>query len=491
MTPTPEQQAIIDLATSTNDNILISALAGAAKTSTLVLLANALPTQTLCIAFNKRIADEMQTRLPEHCKAQTLNSLGHRTWMANIGKKAVLDTKKVYRLTRSLIDRLSNPKEKQEAFDSMSDIMKAVEAGKTCGYIPDEWHGPMTARPLMDDAEFFQWLDVEPTDLEWEMIKGVTAMSLTEGFGVNGPLTIDFSDQLLLPTVFPVSFTIPPLVMIDEAQDLSALNHAMVSKFAKRRLIAVGDECQSIYGFRGAHEESMALMEKQFNMTRMLLSISFRCPISIVEAAQWRAPHMRYPNWAKQGEVRHWAEWTAPQLPDTAVILCRNNAPLFGAAIRLLKNGRYPELVGNDIGKSLIKILKKFGDESMSQATVLAAIETWKQEKLRKSRSPAKVEDQAECLRIFARQGKNLGESLAYASDILARSGPVKLMTGHKSKGLEWPDVFILDEHLIGDEPQEKNLRYVMITRAKETLTYITSEEFLNNDEIEESADGV
>ena len=39
--PTPEQQAIIDAATNSTDNLIVMALAGAAKTSTLVMIAEA------------------------------------------------------------------------------------------------------------------------------------------------------------------------------------------------------------------------------------------------------------------------------------------------------------------------------------------------------------------------------------------------------------------------------------------------------------------
>jgi hypothetical protein len=47
----------------------------------------ALPTvQTLAIAFNKKIALEMQERLPPNCTAMTLNSLGYRTWAQALGK---------------------------------------------------------------------------------------------------------------------------------------------------------------------------------------------------------------------------------------------------------------------------------------------------------------------------------------------------------------------------------------------------------------------
>jgi superfamily I DNA/RNA helicase len=62
---------------------------------------------------------------------------------------------------------------------------------------------------------------------------------------------IDFDDQIYMPTLFGGSWPQFPLVMIDEAQDLSPINHAMLSKLVKHRLIAVGDPYQSIYGFRG------------------------------------------------------------------------------------------------------------------------------------------------------------------------------------------------------------------------------------------------
>ena len=69
----------------------IKALAGAAKTSTLVLIAKALPNvRMLCLAFNKKIATEMEARLPSNCTAMTLNSLGHRTWAECSGRRLVL-----------------------------------------------------------------------------------------------------------------------------------------------------------------------------------------------------------------------------------------------------------------------------------------------------------------------------------------------------------------------------------------------------------------
>ena len=49
-------------------------------------------------------------------------------------------------------------------------------------------------------------------------------------------------------------------------------------------------------------------------------------------------------------------------------------------------------------------------------------------------------------------------------------------MTGHKSKGLEFPLVYHLDPQIIGDSAQDKNLRYVINTRSSDTYFEIESE---------------
>lgn len=478
-TPTPEQQAIIDAARNTKDNLMVSALAGAAKTSTLVMVAEALPdVKILCLAFNKRIAVEMQERMPPNCTCQTLNSLGHRTWQQMLGRRLIVDDKKVFGILKGLIDKL--PKRDQElSYDAFSETLKAIEFGKACGYIPTGTFP--SGKGLMDDSSFFAHLDEEPTALQENLIREATIESIEQA--QQGK--IDFNDQIFMPTLFPSMFDFYPLVMVDEAQDLSALNHATLRKLVKRRLIAVGDECQAIYGFRGAHEDSMPTLQKQFDMKKLILSTSFRCPRSVVREAQWRAPHMRYPEWAVEGEVKIMGQWDVTNIPQSASIICRNNAPLFGMAIKLLKNGRYPQIIGNDIGKYLVKVMTKFSKNTkMPREEVLAAIQAWETEKAKKARNPEKVYDQGACLRIFAQQGETLGDAIAYANHLFSSQGPIQLMTGHKSKGLEFDIVFFLDQHLIrtdADESgQEKNLRYVIQTRAKQQLIYVDSEAFFD-----------
>lgn len=471
--PTPEQQAIIDAAVNTTDNLMVRALAGAAKTSTLVMIAHALPkVQILCLAFNKRIATEMQERLPSNCTAMTLNSLGHRTWSEAIGKRLIVEADKNFKIFSQLIKDL--PKyEQDQAYQDFAETLQAISAGKTCGYIPT---GHFTnAKRLMDDDDFFAWMEEAPSGLQERLIRNVTIASLNQA--IQGK--IDFDDQILMPTVFPAMFPSYPLVMVDEFQDLSALNHATLRKMVKKRIIAVGDECQSIYGFRGAHQDSMNLGQKTFKMRELILSVSFRCPQTVVKEARWRAPHMKWPEWAVEGEVKRLMEWDKDTVPETAAVICRNNAPLFSMAIKFLKNGRYPRIIGNDIGKYLIKTMKKFGKPDLPQEAVHEAIGRWTDEKLKKTRNEGKVYDQEACLRIFADQGENLGAAMAYAEHLFNSQGPIQLMTGHKAKGLEFDVVFFLDEKLVRmDDPQDQNLKYVIQTRAKKSLFYINSEDF-------------
>lgn len=473
-TPTPEQSAVIDAVTSTRGNLMVGSLAGSAKTTTLVMTAEAQPKEDiLSLAFNKRIEVEMTKRLPGNAIARTINGLCHRAWGDTIGKRLQVDTSKVYKLLKAEVDGLPSI-ERSMAYKDFSETMEMVSTGKTSGWVPDG-HFP-EAKRLLNDEDFFNSLDTMPSEQQIGLIRRVSIRSIRQGMdGV-----VDFDDQVLLAAVFSTLFPRPSLVLVDEAQDLSELNHVILKKVAKKRLIGFGDEFQSIYAFRGAHQQSMGLMQEQFNMRRLALSVSFRCPQAVVKEAWWRAPLMRWPEWATEGAVNRMDQWSTEHIPDQSAILCRNNAPLFSMAIRFMKAGRNVKLIGNDIGKGLLKIMRKFGTFDLSQGLVMVNIDNWVAEQKKKTRTPAKLHDRANCMRLFAEQGRTLGEACAYAEHLFAQDGPVQLMTGHKSKGLEYDNVFLLDRGLIRTEvhDQEKNLLYVCQTRAKQSLTYITSEGF-------------
>jgi DNA helicase II / ATP-dependent DNA helicase PcrA len=484
--PTPEQQSIIDAARLTKDNLVIEALAGAAKTTTLTMIAKALPNvPILAIAFNKRIAEEMVKRLPGNATSKTLNAVGHRAWADQIRKKLILDKDKTYGNFKAETDRLKDSKqfeERSRLFEQQGDILKAVRHAKTWGWVPEQIQGSKT---LISDDEFFDRLNQTlDDDFSRGLITDLVVKGIQQAF--NGQ--IDFDDQIYMPTLFGGQWPKFPLVMIDEAQDLSPSNHAMLGKLVTQRLIAVGDPYQSIYGFRGAQSDSMAALTRQYNMTRLGLSVSFRCPKAVIEKARSRAPHMQWPEWAIDGEVNMLESWDAASIPDHAAIICRNNAPLLHMALELLKNGRGAQLVGMDLGPQLVKMLKKMGDPSLPREQVFAKIEEWKNERLKKGKNISSITDKAECLTIFADFGETLGGAIAYAEHIFSAHGLIQLLSGHKSKGLEWDTVYHLDPWRIPgkfansdeEKEQEANVRYVIETRPKRVLNLVTTEGFVS-----------
>jgi superfamily I DNA/RNA helicase len=482
--PTVEQQEIIDLAIQSDESILINALAGAAKTTTLELICRAMPVMPiLSLAFNKRIAEEMARRLPGHVQCRTLNSLGHRVWAATCTGKINLQQKKSYELLKRHVENLSRI-EKQEAFDRFGDTLKAISKAKLAGYIPD---GKYTqARRLTTTEQFWNQIEEDELDADRTLVDQVLTESIRQAYAG----LIDFDDQIYMSTLFGGTFPRFPLVMCDEVQDLSEINHAMLERLVTQRLIAVGDPHQSIYRFRGAKSSGMAALKAKFKMTEMGLSISFRCPIAIIKNAHFRAPRMMWPDWAKEGTIARLRGWDADTIRDGAAIICRNNAPLISLAFKLLRRGRGVKLVGFDIGSNLIKVLKKLGPENTKQEDVVRAIDKWEAERLLSKKNEANTKDKAECLRVFSSFGPDLGQAIAYATDLFAQSGPIQLLSGHKAKGLEWDVVYHLDPWRIPstfakteeDFEQELNVRYVVETRAKDSMFFINTEDFEKNE---------
>lgn len=475
MTPTLEQSLILCASRETLTNLIIEALPGTGKTSTLCMIAEAVRIPTLSIAFNKRIAVELQERMPTHVECRTLNAVGHRALKDLLGKFPKINANKRRLILRETIDAVTDATERELLYENFNDLHRAVSFGVSCGYVPSGTHPH--AKRLMDDDEFFAHCDIEFNDHERYIIRQASLAAIDAAFKGD----CDFDDQILLPTLWPASFPIYPLVMVDEAQDLSALQHQMLRKIARKRLIAVGDSRQAIYGFRGAHENSMELLRAEFSMEQLILSVSFRLPVAVAEHVRWRASHIQSPEWAVPGSVEHLAEWNDGSIEDGAAVICRNNAPLFSMALRLLRAGRKPQLLGNDVVKGLVRDMKKLSKNmALPSEDCLPLIKQWEERQKKRIKNKSIIADKAECMLLFLEDQPTLGLAIAQAERIDSMTGTIQLMTGHKSKGLEFDEVFFLDEHLINPErdPQADNLRYVIATRAKKRLIYVKSEDY-------------
>ena len=136
MTPTTEQSHILSRTIISEDNLLIHALAGTGKTSTLEMIEQSISGPILSLAFNKRIAEEMAKRFKTTTTVRTFNSLGHRIWAKTCASSISFNPKKTTQLLSEQIK--SMPKAHQSAAREVFwDVINAVGVAKSIGYIPE------------------------------------------------------------------------------------------------------------------------------------------------------------------------------------------------------------------------------------------------------------------------------------------------------------------------------------------------------------------
>lgn len=107
---------------------------------------------------------------------------------------------------------------------------------------------------------------------------------------------MDYDDQMIyaynMLRKFPQLLThfqnMYPYICVDEAQDTSRIQHAIIKLLASRReqIFMVGDEDQSIYGFRAAYPKALLSFEEDHPGAKVLLmEENFRSNAKIVSAA--------------------------------------------------------------------------------------------------------------------------------------------------------------------------------------------------------------
>lgn len=463
MTPTVEQQAILDAVSGTNSNIMIRARAGCGKTATLKMI-DAVGTQPyLLVCFNKAVADDAKAQIRPATTVKTFNGLGHGIWKDFCASKVILEKNKTRDIFKALADSVSRD-ERSFLWSQYETVIAGVNLARSIGYIPPQHHKAKKA--IATYAQVEALLDETPSPEAKALIDKVLTTSIGQAY--NG--IIDFNDQVYMPALFGGNYPSFPVVLIDEYQDLSPVNRSMVAKLCKHsRQIGVGDEAQAIYGFRGADVDSMPLAIEQFSMDVLPLSVSFRCPSRITENVHWHVPDIQS---ATPGGNIYSASTHAIHVQPSTAVICRYNAPLCSLAMTMVMSGHHVNMSGVDIGARVIRQLTKLGSEDMTQSQVVAAIDEWEAEK--ESLDSKTAPDMAECMRVFAYKGKTLSQAIAYATHMFAASkGEIAFMSGHKAKGLEFEHVYHLDHEKIRREGQEANIHYVIDTRPSRSLTYI------------------
>ena len=472
---------------------ILEAVAGSGKTSTLIQATKRIPSteKGIYVAFGKRVVDDIKGRLPAHIPASTLHSVGYRAVLAHFGKRVDgrADTRKTYKL----FDEFT--KKNTKLAEYAPTVAKLVAKAKAFGIVPTDV--PNTYGLVDDTPESWNELvvrfKIEPPNFDPAKLQ--TAIDIARNILRLGLVfdeqhrSIDFDDQLYLTVAYRLPLTRYKWVLVDEAQDISPVQRKMLhSMIAMKsgRLVAVGDPAQAIYGFRGADSDSLGAIASEFEATSFPLSVTYRCPTSVVELAQPYVPHLRAAEKAPRGSIELNQPINSIDWEPTDLVVCRSNAPLVTLAYQLLRRKIACKVLGRDIGAGVKSLLRKLDAEDLHDLLQLAeeykALQTAKLIAAGKESQVEGLEDRVETLKAFAVEARDLPSMEQAIDDLFAEdvTEMVTLSSVHKAKGAEAPRVIVLDPRRMPSKgarqdweiQQERNIVYVAYTRARETLVF-------------------
>lgn len=475
------QKAIFAEVENTSENISIEAVAGSGKTTTAIEAMKRCPrgSKILFLAFNKSIVNTLISKIPFSADAKTMNALGHGLMVRKLRAAGFVPKLNAYRLWDTARTVLSD----EQWEDYGSSVVRLISLARANAF------GILNSGDSNDFAEALGDYEVEiPYEFEG-MACRQASLILKKLIDIKDEW--EFDDQVYMPIYWGQTFPQYDVVFVDEAQDLSPIQHLMLERIADRgaRIIAVGDSRQAIYGFRGADGKSMRNLANRFDMTFLPLSISYRCPKEVVKEAQKIVHHIQPSDNAKDGRVVFLDEYPdIKSYPMASMILCRTNGPIFRLALEFLQE-KAPCQVKSSFGKDITKFVRSFKVKTSEE--LLDELTDWRDREVKRAEERKwfgkanLVKDRYEALVPFC-DAFDLKIQIVAALERLLNScvGPT-LSTIHKAKGLEAKDVFILRPDLLPAPfakteaaiEQEMNLKYVAITRSLHTLVYLPEEE--------------
>jgi DNA helicase II / ATP-dependent DNA helicase PcrA len=465
------QVAVFDAVQDYAKPILIKAVAGSGKTTTIVKAMEFAPGSSLFLAFNRDIAEEIKTRLaPGSGEVRTINSLGAGMLWAN-RRSSELNARK----SQDIIKAIMGEGELYKEFGWT--LARAVGLAKNNAF------GINSSEELPDFVQLIDaYLDIPFEKLEWA---GHIVMKAFRA-SIGQQHQHDFDDQCYLPLRENWRFRSYSNVFVDECQDLSPIQHLMLERLRSygARIVAVGDPYQAIYGFRGALTNSVELLKEKFQMEEFPLDISYRCARRIVEEAQIYCPDIRWRDNAPEGQVIHRDRYEGdPDDFGQQMVVSRNNAPMFRAILRYIRAKR-PCQVKTNFLESFQSFIRSFKVEKTTE--LRAKLSEWYEKEKEAAEKKgfrgklAGLQDKYETCDLLASEFKTCSEMLEVVKRLGESVSGTIFSTIHKAKGLEHDSVYILRPdtmpstyaRTVDQLQQENNLIYVAITRAKSQLTW-------------------
>ncbi len=502
-------------------NLVVRARAGTGKTTTILEgIFRAPEKRKVCAAFNKRIAEELLLKYAKKiglaaeliikaeagdrdslkaleravsdsgCDIKTLHSIGYA--LVRLYREKVFIEKRSGtregKLAEAVCGNQAPDKIKRLVGKAITKAREIVPHAKKAGELLD----------MLEEFELIPEKEWDDSGFGADYVEARTLEALEIAAGVKNGEEIDFADMLFLPVRNGWLRPMYDLGVVDEAQDMTATQLELFLGVIKPegRICIVGDDRQAIYAFRGADWQSLDRLKAELKAEELGLTVTRRCPKSVVALAKVLVPDYEAAPEAPEGTVTYIPSIEklveAAQLTD--FVLSRSNAPLAKVAMGLIRANKRTRIQGKDIGAGLKALVSKLatGRAVNSIAEMLSKLDHWEEkevDRVVRANRPEQAEnirDKADTIRVLCEGIEGVRMLTARLDDLFSDKGAdaVVCSSVHKAKGLEAGRVFVLEPTLSPKLPpsvkpsaartrEEQNIRYVAITRAISHLVWV------------------
>jgi superfamily I DNA/RNA helicase len=516
--PSKYQQDIFNFIQDGKGNAVINAVAGSGKTTTLIESLKLIEhsKSKLFLAFNKSIKEEIEVKLRKNnlpVDINTCHGFGYSMLLRSFENAPTIDNLKYRKLLRALVNKYQFENEYDiSMYKYGRDMNKHIKKFDIeWGSLQDRNEFQNRVLKIADLCRLFLYSKKNEVKLLCQKYninpigdEMVMALALIE-LGNANLSVIDYTDMVYLPNILNLGCDKYEYVFIDECQDLNTAQRELMLKTlgVGGRFIAVGDKNQAIYSFAGADSESFDKLIAIKNTVVLPLSECYRCGSDIISTIKYLVPQIEAHESTGVGIVNRNCELS--EIKDGDMVICRNTYPLVKLCLQYLKEGVKATILGGDIGKGLVKLVKDTNQVSMDMVfcklyddmegllTRLMSVHNCKKDQAMNKMEYVNALERIQVIEaIFMNCGGDANDVINKLNSIFSdKKEGILLSTIHKSKGLECDRVFIIHNELIPSKyaeqkwelDQENNLRYVAQTRAKSYLGFVVDfDAYASND---------
>lgn len=456
---------------------------GTGKTRALVNLINHFKTSTLCVSFTKAAASEIKHRLHAGVKCCTLHSLAY----ADLGldKTRIVDAARLQDFSRMVNIPVSLKQNFDDPLLVGDEYLSALSYAK---HTQVSWEYAFEVKGFLGSVSEFMLF-----------AKSYEAWKKDRGF-------FDFDDMLVNAAGWAGSHK---LIVVDEAQDLSPLQwgylHRIIENTRPDMVVVAGDDDQAIYEWSGADPHGMQKFVTETKAEVKVLGQSYRVPANVHKLATKIADRIsdRHPKEylprETAGIVRESYSLPIQSFAGTAssAILYRNHSlseefaeALKGHAVPYLSSGARPSPLQSKWGRA-VKVyeaacLNAGGSISAQQMQLMCRAGNMDAETIFRH-----IQSKTDWRRVFYHVPDPILIYLSRLNEVYstlaqAESYAVQMSSIHQFKGKEADNVVLIDgmssrtaEGYSWEPDSELRVFYVGVTRAKDTLTIIPSDNSL------------